>query len=201
MDPVRHPIAMFVVTVLAVIGVGVGVVAATAHPKVYGPPWGRFSAAFSGRVYEYHGYGAVSVTGAPQDLTPFSSSATLRFPVLNYSTASRQWIGYAHLSNGVYVTPSDLEAVSVQGAVPTAFIAVQSRLYAATTALFSAGVPEVTQDSNGFSVTTVGPQCAYGECRVVKLVSNGRVVWEVLALSRGSMSPVGDFLGSFQPIG
>lgn len=34
MAPVRHPIAMFFFAVLAVIGIGVGVLAATTHPKV-----------------------------------------------------------------------------------------------------------------------------------------------------------------------
>ena len=47
----RHPIGASVVSVLAVIGVGVGVVAVVQRPKVYGPPWGKFSAAFSGRVH------------------------------------------------------------------------------------------------------------------------------------------------------
>ena len=52
MRTIRHPIVAFVVAVLAVIGIGVGLVAATTNPKVYGPPSGRFTAAFPGRVYE-----------------------------------------------------------------------------------------------------------------------------------------------------
>ena len=52
MRPIRHPIGVFVVAVLTVVGIGVGVVAATTHQKVYGPPSGRFTAAFPGRVYE-----------------------------------------------------------------------------------------------------------------------------------------------------
>ena len=42
----RHPIAVFVVAVLAVVGIGVGVVAATTSQRVYGPSWGRFTVAF-----------------------------------------------------------------------------------------------------------------------------------------------------------
>jgi len=43
---IRHPITMFVTAILVVIGIGVGVVAATTSQKVYGPSWGRFSVAF-----------------------------------------------------------------------------------------------------------------------------------------------------------
>ena len=46
MRKVRHPIAVFIVIVLAVIGIGVGVVAATSE-RVYAPSGGRFSLAFS----------------------------------------------------------------------------------------------------------------------------------------------------------
>jgi hypothetical protein len=46
MRKLRHPIATFVVTVLMVIGVGVGVVVTTTGQRVYGPSWGRFTVAF-----------------------------------------------------------------------------------------------------------------------------------------------------------
>jgi hypothetical protein len=52
MHKVRHPVALFIVTVLAVIGIGIGVVAATQTSKVYGPPGARFTVTFPGRVYE-----------------------------------------------------------------------------------------------------------------------------------------------------
>ena len=54
MRTVRHPIAMFIMAVLVVIGIGIGVVAVTQTSKVYGPSWGRFTAAFPGRVYVSH---------------------------------------------------------------------------------------------------------------------------------------------------
>src|ERR1019366_2541010 len=47
MRKLKHPIAVFVMTVLIVIGIGVGVVAATTSQKVYGPSWGQFTASFS----------------------------------------------------------------------------------------------------------------------------------------------------------
>ena len=51
MRRLSRPIAMFVVLVLAVIAVGVGVVAATTSQSVNGPSWGHFSAGFSFRVH------------------------------------------------------------------------------------------------------------------------------------------------------
>ena len=56
MRTIRHPITMFVTAILVVIGIGVGVVAATTSQKVYGPSWGRFSVAFPGRVNQYPGH-------------------------------------------------------------------------------------------------------------------------------------------------
>jgi hypothetical protein len=51
MRTLRHPIAMFMITVLIAIGIGVSVVAVTQTSKVYGPSWGQFTASFSGKVY------------------------------------------------------------------------------------------------------------------------------------------------------
>ena len=53
MRPVRHPMTMFILAVLVVIGIGVGVVAVTTSERVYGPSWGRFSAVFPGGVSEH----------------------------------------------------------------------------------------------------------------------------------------------------
>jgi hypothetical protein len=50
MQTLRYPIVMFVITALAVIGIGVGIVAATTNQNVYGPSWGRFTASFPGHV-------------------------------------------------------------------------------------------------------------------------------------------------------
>ncbi len=75
----RHPIATFVVTVLAVIGIGVGVVAATTTEPVYGPPGARFTVTFPGRVNEQNmklpapdngvGYNAADHRNSPLSIT------------------------------------------------------------------------------------------------------------------------------------
>ena len=50
MRKLAHPIAIFIVTVLVVIGAGVGIMAVTQTSNVYGPSWGRFTASFPGRM-------------------------------------------------------------------------------------------------------------------------------------------------------
>lgn len=202
---VKRPVAMFFLTVLALIGIGVGAVATTTHPEVYGPSWGRFTAAFSRRVYELRGDTTVSVPGDPRGLTPFSSPVTLNLPVFGYSTSSSPWISYAPLAHGIYIPPGELDIVSVQTAVPASFgsndLVIQQRLRVIKGVFFSDGVTEVVQDGNGFSVTTVGPQCSNGQCRAAQVISNGRALWELLAVSAGPASTVEGFLASFQPIG
>lgn len=53
MRTLRHPITVFIVTILIVIAVGVGIAAITQTSKVYGPSWGRFSVAFPGPECRY----------------------------------------------------------------------------------------------------------------------------------------------------
>ena len=199
MHKLQHPIAMFVLAVLAVIGIGVVVVAATTGQLVYGPSWGRFSAAFAGRVFEHRGYGMVSVPGAPQDLTPFSSSVILRLPVFAYSTASTPWIAYA---TGSYLSPNELD-VGVEGVIPAklADVVVRQTVSPMARVLFGPRVTEDEQAANGFSVITIGPQCSNGQCRAAQVISNGRVLWWLLAISAGPASTVERFLDSFRPLG
>lgn len=78
MRELKHPIALFLIAVLVVIGIGVGVVAATTHEKIYGPPWGRFTVAFPGRVFGYHG--AASLT-----------SGGRKFPFFEYANRIHAW--------------------------------------------------------------------------------------------------------------
>jgi hypothetical protein len=60
---------------LTVIAIGVGVVAVTTHQTVYGPPWGRLSAAFTGHVYQTQEHSKVKVSGGlTRTLTSFSYS-------------------------------------------------------------------------------------------------------------------------------
>ena len=95
MAKLSHPIAAFVATVLAVIGIGVGVVVVAQAPRVYGPSWGRFTAAFSGPVYLRRGrtstsYNPLGGAGVP---SPFHCTVTLMFADLSYSNV-QGWVGY-----------------------------------------------------------------------------------------------------------
>jgi hypothetical protein len=197
MRTVRHPITMFVVTVLAVIGIGVGVVAATTNQKVYGPPWGRFRVAFPGQVYVAQAHRKVLVpSGLPLDVTSFSYS----------NQPHPGWVAYAPLS-GTF-EPSVLQLVSVVARVPlTGNGSLQQIVRSIKTVFFRAGVSESVQDTNGLSITTIGPQCEGTLCTGAEVVSNGRVLWDVLAISemeavsKGPASTVEGFMASFQPIG
>ena len=182
MRTILYPITMFVAAVLAVIGIGVAVVAATTSPLVYGPSWGRFSAAFPGRVSE-------------RQLSPDILAYGYE-PSLGYSSGGTGWTGYAPIS-------LPIEAYSV-----TAFHSPGGntypspvQLFAFKTGWFHKRVSEDQQHANGLYVTTLGPQCARGSCRAVEIVSNGRVDWTVTAISPLSESAVESFLNSFQPIG
>ena len=103
MRKLHHPIAVFVGAVLAVIGIGVGVIAAATSQQVYGPSWGRFSVAFSGHVQVVH-FG-------PIDSASYGDS--LRYTTTFYYANQRfnGWVAYAPLS-GVML-PTDLRAVVV----------------------------------------------------------------------------------------
>jgi hypothetical protein len=64
-----------------------------------------------------------------------------------------------------------------------------------------AGVVEVKQNANGFSVVTLGPQCSV-LCMATEVVSKGPVLWAVVAVSSTrSSAPVENFIASFQPFG
>ncbi len=194
MRTVKHPIMIFVVTVLAVIAVGVGVVAATTSQPVYGPSWGRFSAAFTGRVHVIHSGPVASASdGDPMRYTNTYYYANQHF---------NGWVAYAPLSGIIF--PFHLHAVivtEVSSKLPGSEAAM--RLIASGTRGFlsGAGVREREQVANGLVVTTLGPRCSYGLCNAEKIVSNGRVEWDVLASSNGPASRVEQFLDSFQPIG
>lgn len=177
MHKLRHPIVMFVVTVLAVIGIGVGVGAATTNQKVYGPPWGRFSVAFPGPI---RGDGGRTST----------QEGTVRpYSVYSYSNSPSGWRGH---------TPYLSESVSVVGG------GAIRRVLPSTIVSMSAGYPNASiaeQQMNGFSVVTFGPSRRLGPWAAASVTSNGRVLWAVVAVSTASRDAVEDFLASFQPIG
>jgi hypothetical protein len=190
MPTVRHPITMFVVVVLAVIGIGVGVVAATTNQKVYGPSWGRFSVAFPGLLYGCQT--PATVRGA--------SSATVKHTnagIFSCANVPNGWTGYAPLVN-----PSELYSVTgVDASGGGAISALLASAVRSDNGFFQARVTQSVQDANGFMVMTLGPQCANGECTEVRVVSKGQVVWELFAMSKGPVSTVERFIASFQPIG
>jgi hypothetical protein len=166
-----------------VIGIGVGVVAATTSQKVYGPSWGQFTASFSGKVYvQPSTYQAGQTTSLIYANQPWSG-----------------WVAYSPLG---IAAPPGLRAVIVTEGSPPAIQSASAlrRLAQGEQRLFGPGHTHVAQ-ANGFTVVTVGPRCASGPCQAQMIVSNGRVVWDVLVFSNKSSSTVEGFLDSFQPIG
>jgi hypothetical protein len=188
MRTLHHPIAVFVLTVLAVIGVGVAVVAATQTSRVYGPSWGRFTAVFAGHVYQRRGHMSMAYAVGSSASSPFRSTLTLTLADYSYSNLRGGWVGYL---------PRAAETVSVIRGMPLGPAVADAKK-----GFPGAGVTEVKQDANGLSVITLGPQCAIGPCMALKVVSNGQVLWTVVAVSTApSTALVESFLASFQPIG
>jgi hypothetical protein len=194
MHRVRHPITMFVLAVLAVIGIGVGVIAATTTQKVYGPTWGQFTAAFDGPVYVTQVNRKASVSsGLPSDVNSFLYS----------NQPHSGWVAYAPLS----FDPSFLQSVSVGAASPLPGNESLRQTVRSVIEYFRAGVPESVRETSGFSITTIGPQCEGTLCMGAEVVLYGRVLWKVLAMSgagaisKDPASYVESFIASFQPIG
>ena len=175
-----HPITMFIMAVLVVIGVGVGVVAVTTSQRLYGPSWGRFTAVFPGRVSEHRIGPEVWASGdAPSS-----------------GHSSFAWVAYAPPS-----LPSTLFSVTALDGPLGSNYALSLEVFFVSAGWFHKGVAEAEQHANGIDITTLGPQCIRGSCRAVELVSNGRVDWELKAISPRAVSTVEGFLDSFQPIG
>lgn len=167
--------------VLVVIAVGAGVLAATSHPRVYGPSWGRFTVSFGGPVYGSH--------------------ATDGF--FAYGNHRVGWVAYAPLTNSI--APTDVEAVTVENEVPLVFSPSSLQQMALTNraAFFARDATENIQNTNGLWVATIGPQCPNGQCRAILLVSNWRALWDVFVALSGpnAKSRVESFVASFGPVG
>jgi hypothetical protein len=179
---------------LVVIAIGVGVVAAVQAPRVFGPSWGRFAVAFSGRVDLIH-FGPIASA---------SYGESLRYTTTFYYANQHfnGWVAYAPAS-GVML-PTDLRAVVVAEVTRHARGSeLATRQIAHPTGGFLSGTrPEKDRTVvNGLTVLALGPHCGYGQCQAEIVVSDGRVVWDVLAASNGPASTVEDFIDSFQPIG
>jgi hypothetical protein len=184
---VRYPIAMFVMAALAVIAIGVGVVAAVTNPNVYGPSWGRFSAAFTGHVYESQEHSTVRVSGGrTRTLTLFSYS----------NQPHSGWYAYSPQGTPGVFGAYDRYSISVEEGMPVRLLASGDKK-----AFFGPGVTEDDQSANGFSLATIGPECSDGECNAAEVMSNGRVVWNVEAFWEGPRRTIASFLASFEPIG
>ena len=188
MRKLHHPIAVFVVAVLAVIGIGVGVVAATTSQKVYGPSWGRFSAAFSGRASAGK---ELPLLGVPR--RGIETPTTVSFFAYKNFTG---WTGYEPL------TVVDSDTVLVERVSQAGFMSSLRQLVRVIKDGFlSAHVTEDVQHANGFLVVAIGPACTRLLCQGALLVSNGRTLWELSASSPGQSNQVQDFFASFQPVG
>ncbi len=174
----RHPIATFIMAVLVVIGIGVGVVAATTNQKVYGPFWGRFTVAFPGPVYEESFRPPV-----PQPAMEYYSlggwhSARSRLPGFSIAEA----VSAEHVR--LRVSAQDFRNVFVE---------------------LKDGIPVLptkhTQQVNGFLLTRLGPQCQGHSCQEVLVVSHNGTSWILSTLSLVGLGPMEAFMDSFQPIG
>jgi hypothetical protein len=194
MRTLRHPITMFIITVLIVIGVGVGIVAVTQTSKVYGPSWGQFTASFPGRMRVIYSPPVLSASfGDPLKYTTTFYYANQHF---------NGWVGYAPLTGVIF--PTDLRAVVVTEVTRHVHgSGLATRQIAHPTGGYLSGA-RARQDKtvvNGLTVVDFAPRCGYGQCQAEIVVSNGRVLWDVLAASNGPASTVEAFLDSFQPIG
>src|ERR1039458_2592590 len=111
--PVRYPITMFVITVLTVIGIGVGIVAATTSQTVYGPSWGQFTASFPGHVYGTKEHAKIRFSGTP-NASPISVTVTS----FSYSNQPHfGWYAYAPGTGGDF-SAYDQYSVSVSNRLP-----------------------------------------------------------------------------------
>jgi hypothetical protein len=181
MRPVRHPMTMFILAVLVVIGIGVGVVAVTTSERVYGPSWGRFSAVFPGGVSEHRVGPSVWAYGYA--------------PSSGYLSFGAGWTAYARLS-----LPTTVFSVTALDSPVRSNYALSVDASLVRTGWFHKGVAEDERHANGLHITTLGPQCVRRSCIAVELVSNGGVLWTLTAISPRSEDAVKDFLDSFQPI-
>jgi hypothetical protein len=186
----KHPIGYFVAAVLVVIAAGVGIVAGTTNQKVYGPPWGRFSASFSGLVSEQR---YLPLLGVLPSGTAVILPTVVRFLAFGNFTG---WTGYQPL------TIVDLDSVWIERVPQARLTATVRQLVIVVKHGFRPmEVTPVERNANGFSVVTFGPRCMGSICQGALMVWKGRTLWILHASSPGRESQVQGFLDSFEPIG
>jgi len=185
MRTVRHPITTFIIGVLAVIGIGVGIVAVTQNSNVYGPPWGRFTAAFTvapkgtitpERTQQLGGGGSLTTGGSAYYVSP-----------------PRNWtFGELHIS--VDVLPYEDKSLGLD----------RSEWRNLTG---SSGGTVSSTDLPGYSVLTLPPSCdvrGVGTrlgCAAEQIVIGRGVTWEIGVYGQPTPEGAEQFLASFQPIG
>jgi hypothetical protein len=175
MRKLNHPIAVFVVAVLVVIGIGVGVVAAVQTSKIYGPSWGRFTAAFPGRVYGGEGLSTGQLAGNV------------------YFHSSESYAGRAGRP-GVLIT----DGVSAHQILEPQQV---SELVLEVKRTFPVRLTESTEHINGFLTTRLGPIWVQRSCDEVLIVVHNRTCWFLSATSSVGCGSVVAFMDSFEPIG
>jgi hypothetical protein len=139
------------------------------------------------------GVGAVGAVQSPKVYGPSWGRFSVAFARHDFQCPVRGIHGRTF--NLPFECTTSMEAVSVF-AIPLANPAKVAR----QRANIWRGATVSQRDADGLAVVTVGPECSHGQCRGAEVISNGRVLWYLLALS-GSASGVEDFLASFQPIG
>lgn len=177
----RHPITVFIVMVLAVIGIGVGVIAATTNQTVYGPSWGRFTAASFGS------------TLAPCSICRTVGPTTRRVQVAFYPSKGT-------LSDGLYVNV----LVERDDHVEQTFAAT---VRAWGLDVHGSGSISTT-DGNGFKIALFAPVCGRVQrlhptgCPPLEdVTTNGRIIWFIGAWGLPTQNEAERVVASFEPIG
>lgn len=191
MRKLRHPIAMFVVTVLVVVGIGVGVLAAQGPPKgtyivagcrysdnatvqTYGPAGSRF---------------AVEFPIQPTEQRAVPGKYHLTFRVSEPRTGS----GYRCFAAVIIEPERDFPSFSF-GAYNRVGIYEQAQRWHLKVILQEAGPPRLTV----WQFQQV--RCHAYRCIGTLLATDGPTVW-VVGGADDQPGPVRSFLASFRPIG
>ena len=181
--------------VLAVIGIGIAIIAATSNPIVYGPPGEHFTVAFGGPVHTYRSDPTLVVNGN-QLLTLHQSSVMYSTQRMNVG-----WTGYAPLHVQV---PRRNAWVWVIGNGSAQLFRAELKAIAPTT---GSRAQLVTTGSSTSRQAVLGRSCYRvieqlpRECAVAEVVTNDHSTWIVVATSTGSMTAAKRFVASFQALG
>ena len=180
MHKLRHPIAMFMVTVLVVIGIGVGVVAATTSQRVYGPPGARFTVTFPGRVSEqYMKLPAPDIGVGYNSNGPYTGRPPTQSSIIDSVSAQ-------YLSNGISMHGLRALVLSFKSAAGLSLARLMT---------------ETTEQVNGFRFTRLGPACEQTLCLEILIVVHDRAIWILSSTATGGyLATWRNLFDSFQPI-